>query len=211
MPMFSRILQQAKGLIQSLQPCQLCHADTQHRHNVCADCWNSLPWLKSPVLRQEMQVLAACQYAYPLDRIIQQFKYEQQLQYRPLLSGLLKNLRYPKVHAIVPMPVSLERLNQRGYNQSLLLAKDLAQHLQLPVWQPVQRLKQHAQKGLSRLERLEGIQQQFIIAAQPKAHYRKVLIVDDVVTTGSSLHALKQSLEQLGCRQIHAVCLAAAE
>lgn len=211
MPMFNRILQQAKGLIQSLQPCQLCHTDTQHRHNVCADCWNSLPWLKSPVLRQEMQVLAACQYAYPLDRIIQQFKYEQQLQYRPLLAGLLKNLRYPKVHAIIPMPVSLERLSQRGYNQSLLLAKDLAQHLQLPVWQPVQCLKQHSQKGLSRLERLEGIQQQFIIAAQPKAHYRKVLIVDDVVTTGSSLHALKQSLEQLGCRQIHAVCLAAAE
>lgn len=211
MPMFSRILQQAKGLVQSLQPCQLCHAATQRRHNVCADCWNSLPWLKSHVLRQEMQVLAACQYAYPLDRIIQQFKYEQQLQYRPLLSGLLKNLRYPKVHAIVPMPVSLERLSQRGYNQSLLLAKDLAQHLQLPVWQPVQRLKQHSQKGLSRLERIEGIQQQFVISEQPKAHYRKVLIVDDVVTTGSSLHALKQCLEQLGCRQIHAVCLAAAE
>ena len=211
MPMFKRILQQAKGLIQPLQPCQLCHAATQQRHNVCADCWNSLPWLKSHVLRQEMQVFAACQYAYPLDRIIQQFKYEQQLQYRPLLSGLLKNLHYPKVHAIVPMPVSLERLNQRGYNQSLLLAKDLAQHLQLPVWQPVQRLKQHSQKGLSRLERLEGIQQQFVLSERPKVRYRNVLIVDDVVTTGSSIHALKQSLEQLGCRQIHAVCLAAAE
>ena len=198
------------GLKQML-PCVLCGIDAQHKHTLCKDCWNSLPWLKSPVLRQEMQVLAACQYAYPLDRIIQQFKYEQQLQYRPLLSGLLKNLHCPKVHAIVPMPVSLERLSQRGYNQSLLLAKDLAQHLQLPVWQPVQRLKQHSQKGLSRLERLQDIQQQFVMNEKPRVHYRKVLIVDDVVTTGSSIHALKQCLEQLNCQQISAVCLAAAQ
>ena len=128
-----------------------------------------------------------------------------------MLAGLLKSLKYPKVQAIVPMPISTERLTNRGYNQSLLLAKDLANHLKLPIWQPIQRLKQHSQKGLSRLERLEDIQHQFIHAEPTKIRYRKVLIVDDVVTTGSSIQALKQCLEQLGCQQIHAVCLASAK
>ena len=199
-----------KGL-QYISPCVLCGIDAQHNHSLCKDCWNSLPWLKEPVLRQEMQILAACRYDYPLDRIIQQYKYQQQLQYQTALTGLLCELKYPKVHAIVSMPISLEKLAERGYNQSLQIAKGLAAHLQLPIWQPVQRLQQHSQKGLSRLERLQDIEQQFVPRDDLKSRYRKVLIVDDVVTTGSSIHALKQCLEQLGCQQVYSVCLAAAQ
>ena len=209
--MLQFIHQHVRSHIQGLLPCSLCGIEQQHKHSLCLDCYNSLPWLKTQVLRQEMHILTACHYAYPLDKIIQQFKYEQQLQYQPMLAGLLKSLKYPKVQAIVPMPISTERLTHRGYNQSLLLAKDLAKHLKLPIWQPIQRLKQHSQKGLSRLERLEDIQHQFIHAEPTKIRYRKVLIVDDVVTTGSSIQALKQCLEQLGCQQIHAVCLASAK
>lgn len=209
--MSKTLLQQAAGFFRSFQPCQLCHADTQHQHHVCLDCWQNLPWQRQSVQRQEMQILAACDYAYPLDRIIHQFKYEQQLHYTPLLSGILQTLKYPKVQAIVPMPISTERLCERGYNQSLLLAKALSKHLQLPIWQPVERLKQHSQKGLSRFERIEDIQQQFQLAPPSNLRYRKVLIVDDVVTTGSSIHALKNCLEQLGCQEVHAVCLAAAQ
>ncbi len=62
--------------IQHISTCVLCGIDAQHKHTLCKDCWNSLPWLKEPVLRQEMQVFSACHYAYPLDRIIQQFKYQ---------------------------------------------------------------------------------------------------------------------------------------
>ena len=158
-----------------------------------------------------MQVFSACHYAYPLDRIIQQFKYQQHLHYQTALAGLLRELKLPKIQAIVPMPISLEKLTERGYNQSLLLAKGLSAHLNVPIWQPIQRLQQHSQKGLSRLERLQDIQQQFVMNEKPRVRYRKVLIVDDVVTTGSSIHALKQCLEQLNCQQISAVCLAAAQ
>lgn len=209
--MYSLINTLFRQSMQNICPCTLCGIDQQQTYSLCLECYNSLPWLKAQVLRQEMQILVACHYAYPLDKMIQQFKYEQQLHYQPLLSGLLKSLQYPKVQAIVPMPISTERLIYRGYNQSLRLAQELAKHLQLPIWQPIQRLQQHSQKGLSRLERMQEIQQQFVCLEQPKVRYRKVLIVDDVVTTGSSLHALKQSLEQLGCQYIHAVCLASAE
>ena len=109
------------------------------------------------------------------------------------------------------MPISSQRLAERGYNQSLVLAKILAKQLNIPVWQPVARLAQHSQKGLSRIERLDQIEQQFVIATKTRVRYRTVLMLDDVVTTGSSLHALKQKLEQLGCQKIYAACIASAE
>ena len=205
------LVQRGIQWLRQLQPCQLCHSDTQWQHTVCQTCWQQLPWRSQAVQRQEMQIQVAFDYHYPINRIIQQFKYEQQLHYQLLLVGALKQLSYPKIQAIVPMPISTARLTERGYNQSLLLAKGLARHLNVPIWQPVTRLQQHAQKGLSRLERLEDIQQQFQIQAAPKIRFRRVLIVDDVVTTGSSIHALKQQLLKLGCQKVEAVCLASAE
>jgi ComF family protein len=197
--------------VQSLSPCVLCGIDRQQHHSLCTDCWQQLPWLKQSIQRQEMAIQVACHYDYPMDRIIQKFKYEQQLHFQTLLAGSLINLKLPKIQAIVPMPISHQRLAERGYNQSLLVAKILAKHLNIPVWQPVARLAQHSQKGLSRIERLDQIDQQFRIAATSKVRYRKVLMLDDVVTTGSSLHALKQKLEELGCQKVYAACIASAE
>ncbi|OTG63667.1 amidophosphoribosyltransferase [Acinetobacter sp. ANC 3903] len=197
--------------IQGISPCVLCGVDHQRHHSVCTDCWQKLPWFKNVVQRQEMSIQVACHYDYPMDRIIQKFKYEQQLHFQTLLAGTLTQLRIPKIQAIVPMPISNQRLAERGYNQSLVLAKILAKHLNIPIWQPVSRLAQHSQKGMSRIERLDQIGQQFVIAAQPKIRYRKVLMLDDVVTTGSSLHALKTKLDELGCQQIYAACIASAE
>jgi ComF family protein len=196
--------------LQSISPCQLCNVEQQQIHSVCADCWQQLPWLKSTVQRQEIEIQSACHYDYPIDRIIQKFKYEQQLHFQQLLAGALMQLRLPKIQAIVPMPISKQRLAERGYNQSLVLGKILAKQLNLPIWQPITRLQQHSQKGLTRLERIENIQQQFQINTTSKLRYRRVLILDDVVTTGSSIFALKQKLEQLGCQKVYAACIASA-
>lgn len=196
--------------LQRISPCQLCNTEQQQIHSVCADCWQQLPWLKSTVQRQEIEIHSACHYDYPIDRIIQKFKYEQQLHFQQLLAGALMQLRLPKIQAIVPMPISKQRLAERGYNQSLVLGKILAKQLNLPIWQPITRLQQHSQKGLTRLERIENIQQQFQINTTSKLCYRRVLILDDVVTTGSSIFALKQKLEQLGCQKVYAACIASA-
>ncbi|TCH62784.1 ComF family protein [Acinetobacter sp. ANC 4862] len=185
--------------------------DRQQHHSLCEDCWQQLPWSKSTVQRQEMDIQVACHYDYPIDRIIQKFKYEQQLHFQNLLASTLLELRPPKIQAIVPMPISNERLVERGYNQSLVLAKIMAKALNIPVWQPVTRLQQHSQKGLNRLERIENIEQQFQINTTSKLRYRRVLILDDVVTTGSSIYALKQKLEELDCQKIYAACVASAE
>lgn len=211
MPMFKPFLSTAQQWLHSVLPCQFCGLERGHQASLCQDCWNHLPWFKQSVQRQEIEVQVACHYTYPIDRVIQQFKYEQQLHFQILLTGLLKQLEYRQIQAIVPMPISTQRLAERGYNQSIILAQRLGQHLNIPVWQPIQRQHQHAQKGLSRLERLDQIEQQFKIAPTNALRYRRVLMLDDVVTTGSSLKTLERALAELGCRKIEAVCIAAAQ
>lgn len=205
------LIKSATSQLSTLSTCQLCGVDAQAIHSVCQDCWNNLPWYKQNIQRQEMDISVACHYAYPIDRIIQKFKYEQQLHYQTLLAGILKEVRLPKVQAIVPMPISNERLVERGFNQALVLAQILAKDLNIPVWQPISRSNQYSQKGLNRLERLENIDTQFKINELSKIKYRRVLILDDVVTTGSSIHALKLKLEELGCQKIYTTCLAYAD
>ena len=199
-----------KGM-QSISPCLLCGIDKQQQHSLCTDCWSHLPWYKQHIERHSQQILCAHHYRFPMDRIIQTYKYEQQLQYQNLLALSLLNLRLPKVQAIVPMPISTDRLNERGYNQMLIIAKIMARELKIPVWQPVIRAAQHSQKGLTRIERIENIENQFQMIKTERRKYKKVLMIDDVVTTGSSIHALTQALEILGCQQVHTACIAAAE
>jgi len=197
--------------VQSLSPCLLCGIDRQQQHSLCNMCWNELPWYKQHIERHQHQIVCAHRYDFPIDRIIQVYKYEQQLQYQTLLAQSLLNLSLPKIQAIVPMPISTARLKERGYNQMLIIAKIMARQLNIPVWQPVIREAQHSQKGLSRIERLENIEYQFKMIKTEKRKYKKVLIIDDVVTTGSSIHALTHALENLGCQQIYSVCIAAAQ
>lgn len=147
MPMYN-ILQQLGLQLNRLIPCQLCSVDHQTQFNLCQDCWKSLPWLKTSVQRQNIEIQVACHYDYPIDRIIQQFKYEQKLHYQNLLCGVIGTLKLPRVQAIVPMPISEQRLIERGFNQSLILAKFLSKKLKVPIWQPITRQDQHAQKGL---------------------------------------------------------------
>lgn len=211
MPMFNWIQKSFQLLGQHGLPCTLCEVAPRFQTYVlCKSCWQQLPWLQQTIQRHEQHIFVACHYQYPIDRVLQQFKYEQKLHYQTLLHQTLDQLKLPKVHAIVPMPISSKRLIERGYNQALLLAEHLSKSLHVPVWQPVERLEQHSQKGLSRVERLDHIDQQFVISTPPKIRYRKVLIVDDVVTTGSSIDALRQALHQVGCKQIYACCVAAA-
>ncbi|MDR0236695.1 phosphoribosyltransferase family protein [Acinetobacter sp.] len=196
--------------VQSISPCLLCSIDRQQVHSLCQDCWNQLPWYKQSIERHGQQIVCAHHYDFPIDRIIQTYKYEQQLQYQNVLAHSLLSLRISRVQAIVPMPISIERLKERGYNQMLIVAKIMAKQLNIPIWQPVVRQAQHSQKGLSRVERLENIEKQFQIIQMEKRKFKKVLIVDDVVTTGSSIHALTQALQRLGCQQISSICIAAA-
>lgn len=114
--------------------------------------------------------------------------------------------------AIVPMPISSPRLKERGFNQSLLLAKEAAKLWNLPVWQPIGRHHRLPQQGLSRSERLLNLEDAFYPLPHQQRHLAnsRVVIMDDVVTTGSSVIMLSHALKALGIEETKVACLAIA-
>lgn len=211
MPLVMHMFRQRMLRLGTFKPCVLCEIATiENSRSVCDDCWQHLKVRPCHMTKQDMTILATTHYQYPINKIIQKFKYNHQLQYLRLFSDLLDQIKIPKIQAIVAMPISTARLHERGYNQAHLLAKIIAKKYQLPIWAPIERKNEHSQKGQSRTERLtNNIQQQFKIKDKQRITYRRVLIIDDVVTTGSSIQALTLKLEQLGCKHIHVICIAA--
>lgn len=195
-----------------IKPCALCQS-TWFKHqqtSLCFECWQQLNIKPSTIQQRGITIQVATSYQFPIDRLIQQFKYQQALHHSVIFNDVLSRLNIPQVQAVVPMPISSQRLQQRGYNQAYLLAQLIARPRQLPIWMPIERVHAEQQKNLDRSERIQNIEAQFVIQAKNKIRYRRVLIIDDVVTTGSSIYALKNKLHDLGCHQVHVICIAHA-
>lgn len=194
--------------------CALCALNkAMQAQPLCMACQHDLPWYDQPLHIQHITVYPACHYQYPLDRIIQLFKHQQRLDFLPLLSHCLQQIEQPDADAIIPMPISAPRLAQRGFNQSLLLATALGKHWRIPVWQPVSKHHRLPQQGLSRAERLVNLEGAFYPAAKAakRVKDKKLIILDDVITTGSSILSLSDTLLHMGAKQTDAVCLALAD
>lgn len=196
-----------KNLFIGLKPtCLLCKHDTcMAEKNICHACWQTMPWLSDSIVGTlgDHQVQAACHYGWPVDRLIHLYKYQGRLDLLPILTDLMLHLPKPAVQAIVAVPLSDSRLRQRGFNQTLLLAKQLSKHWQIPIWQPLERHHTVAQQHLSHTERLINLQQAFYINhAHCRLIPRNVIVIDDVFTTGSTLSMIQAQLLGLGVQYV---------
>ncbi len=172
-----------------------------------------MPWFNQDTqISKNQNIKAACHYGWPVDRLIHLYKYQGRLDLLPVLTDLLLKLPKPDIQAIVAVPLSNDRLKQRGFNQSLLLAKQLSRQWQVPLWQPLHRHHTLAQQHLSRSERLNNLQQAFYLnKAQCRVIPRKVVVIDDVFTTGSTLTAIEEQLLSLGVQHIAHYVIATAD
>lgn len=114
---------------------------------------------------------------------------------------------------IVPVPVHTERARERGYDQAVLLAEVAARELRLPMYPLLERTRAtEAQYGLGRGERAGNVRGAFGLrqtAAPPRVPSdRWVILVDDVVTTGSTLAACAEALVEAGAFAVSAITLA---
>ena len=113
-----------------------------------------------------------------------------------------------EIDVIVPVPLHPQRLRQRGYHQTLILANYLGQHFNIPVDYHTCQMKRclNSQATLTKTERTSAARQQrlqnnFVIGKAAKA-WQRVLIVDDVITTATTVEALAQQLKKQGVQHI---------
>lgn len=111
---------------------------------------------------------------------------------------------------LVPIPLSAKRLRKRGYKQAELLAKELGKRFKLEMQPLLKRVKEtKPQYGLKREERQKNMKEAFEFNSKIKAQHAKVaILVDDVLTTGSTMQAAAKVLKRNGFENVWGVALA---
>ncbi len=158
--------------------------------------------------------LAAVAYDWPWADCVTQFKFGAQPGWAGALATVMRSTPWvepalEQADLVVPMPLARERLAERGYNQALLLARHLAPD-KTDATLLLRTRHTAAQSALTRAERLQNVQGAF--AVEPlRAHElrgRRVVLVDDVMTTGASLRAAASALRLAGAAHITALVFA---
>lgn len=153
-------------------------------------------------------------YEGPLREAIHHLKYQSDLgiseDLAKPLSHLLHELRW-QVDLISPVPLSQQRMRSRGYNQSSIIARWVAQANGIP-FQPAALIRSRdtiSQVGLSGEERRKNVTGAFV-SNEEIVRGKSILIVDDVTTTGATMQACSLALNERGARQIYGLTLARA-
>lgn len=124
-----------------------------------------------------------------------------------------KNDFFLDVDAIVPVPLARKRERERGYNQSMEIAKGIASVTDLPIYNKImKRTSFHqSQTHLGRWDRNENVESSFIIIDSKNIQGKHLLIVDDVVTTGATITACASALRKAGAGKFSVMAIGFAK
>ena len=160
---------------------------------ICAECLAHPPSYDA--------IAAAFPYEFPIDALVQAYKYGGDLSLAPLFAAELARC-VTAVDAIVAMPLSAARLAERGFNQAHEIARRLGRTLGVPVFTHACRkvAETPPQAGLSLAQRVRNVRGAFVCDAD--LHGKHVAIVDDVMTTGATLGAAARAALEAGARRV---------
>ena len=203
--------------------CRACAARFGRPRKRCSRCALALP---GPATQCGQCLLhpppldacaAAVDYAYPWAGVLADFKFRGDPAWAPPLADLLRQapLAQAALEAadwLLPIPLSPQRLGERGFNQAQCLAKALApKRLRSDLLLRVRATPdQHA---LGRSERMANLRAAFAVEPlrRHELHGRSVLLVDDVMTTGATLYTAAQVLRDAGAAGVAALVVARAD
>lgn len=189
-----------------------CDADLSHyRAPACPVC--ALPTPSGQVCGACLQhppdfdrTLAAFSYHFPIDRLLHAFKYSGNLALIDILAKPLAQLAadHPKPDFLMPMPLHPGRLKERGFNQSLEIAKPISRWLGIPlIADACQRTRDTpTQAGLKWKERRRNVRGAF--ACDLDLSGKKIAVLDDVMTTGATLNEISRILKSQGASEVRA-------
>lgn len=222
------------------QQCVLCGETLYGQSGICAPCRFDLPWPIQPCRRCAVELgpepplhgycgtclgeppafdrcIALSRYEYPVRELIASFKFNARFAEGQALAHLLAehvfNTYSPQEmpRCLLPVPLHPRRLRERGYNQSMELARAVGRRCGIAVaTHYCRRIRATPpQKGLSAEERALNLRNAFALSDRvPADHPQHVAIVDDVVTTMATVSAIARLLRTAGHSRIDVICLA---
>lgn len=149
------------------------------------------------------RMIAAFPYAFPIDRLVQQLKYGHQLALATWLGEqLAEQCRAVTADLVVPLPLHAERIAERGFNQAAEIARALARELKLTLAPSACRRARATapQEGLNLLQRRRNLNNAFLCPVSLEG--KRVMLVDDVATTGASVDECARTLKLHGAKEV---------
>jgi len=177
-------------------------AGTDH---LCGECLRDPPMFTAGA--------ALFQYGEAAARAVTRLKYGPTPHLAEVMGRLmLANTALGAVDLVVPVPLHRKRLRRRGFNQSALLARPMAKGLGVPLdgRLAVRTRDTTSQAGLTRDERRKNLNGAFAVQKPGRAAGRRILLVDDVVTTGTTVREVAKCLRRAGARDVFVAAFARA-
>lgn len=201
----------------------------------CGRCWLALPRLQGWVCRfcgvpladggnlcftcrqepAKILIRAAVAYRGPVLRAVHRFKYAgRKTLCRPF--AILMECAWaghPELHpvdALVPVPLHASSRWERGYNQAEILARALSSAVGVPIMSQalIRTRKTIPQFQLRKTERLTNLRGAFAVSRQARVKGMRLMLIDDVCTTGATLQECARALRRTGAARVHALVLA---
>ncbi len=198
---------------------------------ICPECMKKLSFVKEPVCKKcGKEVLSSdAEYCFDCFRHKRSFeygralvnyeenarssmvkiKYKNKREYLDFYGEAIctryhKLIRRMEADALVPVPVHPSRRQERGFNQAELLAGRIGKEFGIPVYPQmlVRNKKTMPQKGLDPAGRLKNLEEAFISGVIPKG-VERVILTDDIYTTGSTMEACSRALKRAGVKKIY--------
>lgn len=199
--------------------CVLCGITLKHKQSLCSDCLADLPYLGEQAIELSSanyttysgkekehshlpfdHIYCEFEYRYPINQMVTRLKFGKQLIYADILGEALahglKHHEIPIPDALLPVPLHNKRLRSRGFNQAHEIAKAINKTFDKPILTKAVKRKKStlAQSGLDYEQRQYNIADSF--TCQSPLKYQHIAIIDDVMTTGSTLLELATLLKQ---------------
>jgi ComF family protein len=185
----------------SLPRCTVCAIPVPGMDTVCGRCLTSPPHFA--------RATALADYAPPVDGMVTALKFGARLELASLFGRLLaRRTRVDADALVVPVPLAFERLSERGYNQSMQLARAFCASTGARLGSDVVRRIRHTrpQQSLALEDRRRNVRNAFVAAGDLAG--RTVLVVDDVMTSGSTMDEIARVLVAAGAARVHALVVA---
>lgn len=220
-----------QGIVSLFFPkrCPFCGAVIKQSELICNSCSASLPLIQQPVCRRCGRELSLCEcknkikeyerliapfyYEGPVKRGIHRIKFQKKSAGTAAFAYYMEkslSVRCNDVHFddIVPVPMTKKEITERGFNQSVLLGKELSRHFGIPLSETLIKPNEiKPQRSCSEKERWGNVFGAFTVSKKADFTDKTLLLVDDVSTTGATLNECAKVLKLAGAKN---VCCAVA-